>query len=90
MQNNQEVKEPTMPKEDEMKKEKKMRTVKLVNFDDLTTDEKLGVSNNGYGKEYASYIVIEDENGKRIYSDAMEPEDATFFRDLSWIIEELK
>ena len=67
-----------------------MRTVKLVDFDALSEEEKEFQPNNGAGKEYASYIVIEDEKGKRIYSDAMEPEDATFSRDLSWILEELK
>lgn len=43
--------------------------------------------NNGGGKEYASYLLIEDEAGRRVYSDAMEPED--FYRDLEWIKTEL-
>ena len=44
-------------------------------------------SNNGSGKEYASYLVLYDAQGQFIemFSDAMEPEDATFYRDLSWI-----
>jgi len=75
---------------DEIKKERTMRTVKLVSFEQLSEEEKEFQSNNGFGKEDASYIVIEDEKGKRIYSDAMEPEDAKFGRDLSWILEELK
>lgn len=66
------------------------KIVKRLYFKDLTEEEKLNVSNNGSGKEYASYISIEDDKGKRIYSDAMEPEDATFGRDLNWILTELK
>lgn len=62
---------------------------KMVSFEDLTPEEQESQPNNGTGKEYASYIVIEDSDGKRIYSDAMEPEDASFIRDLSWIIDEL-
>lgn len=45
--------------------------------------------NNGGGKEYASYLLIEDEAGRRVYSDAMEPEDCRFYRDLEWIKTEL-
>ncbi len=68
-----------------------MKTViRQVSYDELTQEEKeSGLSNNGSGKEYASYIIIEDVDGKRIYSDAMEPEDSRFFRDLDWIIDEL-
>ena len=66
-----------------------MKKVKLARFEDLTEIEKENASNNGSGKEYASYIIIEDESGRRVYSDAMEPEDCTFSRDLSWIIKEL-
>jgi len=66
------------------------KTVEIVDFDDLSAEEKKYASNNGSGKEYASYLIIEDEYGRRVYSDAMETEDATFRRDLSWIIEELR
>ena len=57
-------------------------------FEELTEDERKSVSNNGSGKEYASYIRVEHD-GKTILleSDAMEPEDAVFFRDLSWIMD---
>lgn len=41
--------------------------------------------NNGGGKEYASYLVIEDGEYRKVYSSAMEPEDAQFHRDLDWI-----
>ena len=49
------------------------------------------LSNNGAGKEYASYI-IEKVDGKivRVESDAMEPEDARFSRNLNWIVGALK
>ena len=68
-------------------------SVKLMTYEEvmqleLTENEKY-LSNNGSGKECASYIVIADRKGRRIYSDAMEPEDARFDRDLSWIVEEL-
>ena len=65
------------------------KVVTVVQFEELTDLEKDSVSNNGCGKEYASYLIIEDENGRRVYSDAMEAEDATFNRDLSWIRDEL-
>ena len=47
------------------------------------------LSDNGWGKKYAHYIVIEDDDYKAVYSDAMEPEDCTFGRDLKWIVDEL-
>lgn len=64
--------------------------VKTAKFEDLSKDEQEDQPNNGAGKEYASYLVIEDKDGRRVYSDAMEPEDARFCRDLSWIVTELK
>jgi hypothetical protein len=44
-------------------------------------------SDCGCGREYASYLVLYDAQGQfvQMYSDAMEPEDATFYRDLDWI-----
>lgn len=36
------------------------------------------------------YLVIEDGDYKKVYSDAMEPEDVKFYRDLSWVAEELQ
>ena len=63
-----------------------MFEVKALNYEDLSETEKEDVPNNGSGKEYASYIKV-IHNGETILldSDAMEPEDATFGRDLSWI-----
>lgn len=58
----------------------------MVRYDMLSEDEKLGQPNNGAGADMATYLRIY-HNGNLIdtYSDAMEPEDARFFRDLSWI-----
>ena len=65
--------------------------VDLIGFDDLSDDEKESVPNNGYGKEYASYIKV-IHNGDVIFlkSDAIEPEDKSFWRDLNWIIDALE
>jgi len=56
-------------------------------FKDLTDYEKEGASDCGSGKEYANYLFVDFEDGKmrEVYSDAMEPEDCLFIRDLSWI-----
>ena len=63
-----------------------MFDVKIENFEDLTEDEAKDVSNNGCGKEYATYLRVLF-NGKTILlkNDAMEPEDVSFGRDLYWI-----
>ena len=55
-------------------------------FGDLTEDERENALDNGSGKEYAGYIRV-THGGETILlkSDAMEPEDASFGRDLSWI-----
>ena len=63
---------------------------RICNFEELPEwVDKNDLSNNGAGKEYSNYIIIEDRNYKAVYSDAMEPEDKCFYRDLSWIVEEL-
>ncbi len=60
--------------------------VTLVDADDLTEEELEGQPNNGHGKDYANYLkVIHKDHVKDIYSDAMETEDVTFYRDLGWI-----
>lgn len=59
-------------------------------FDDLTEEEQENAPDNGSGKDVATYIRITDNDGSRVYSDAMEPEDVTFYRDLSWIVSELE
>ena len=63
-----------------------MLTVTSPDFKELTEDEKNSVANNGAGKEYASYLRVEhDDKTILLENDAMEPEDASFSRDLSWV-----
>ena len=70
-----------------------MYQVVRCNYNDFTEkeQEEWCHSDNGCGKEYASYIV-EKENGKIIdvHSDAMEPEDVSFYRELNWISDSLE
>jgi hypothetical protein len=55
-------------------------------FEDLTEDERASASNNGSGKEYAGYLLVKRNGGTVFFeNDAMEPEDARFSRDLSWV-----
>ena len=65
--------------------------VTMPEFGELTESEREMVSNNGSGKEYASYIRVV-YRGETIYleSDAMEPEDCRFTRDLGWIVGALR
>lgn len=66
-----------------------MKQVRMIDYDDLPEGEKEYQSDNGCGKEYARYLVFEI-GGKTVYrSDAMEPEDARFYRNLSWIQHDL-
>jgi hypothetical protein len=60
--------------------------IEFPSFDDLSDSERENVSDNGCGKECAIYLRV-SFNGKVIAleSDAMEPEDVTFGRDLNWI-----
>lgn len=68
-----------------------MLKITIESFKNLSDEEKENVSNNGYGKEYASYIRVTYQSAQiALESDAMEPEDATFYRDLSWIPELLE
>ena len=61
-------------------------TVTIESFEDLSNDEQEMASDNGYGKECAYYIrVCHDGNTILLESDAIEPEDKTFCRDLSWV-----
>ncbi len=65
--------------------------ITVCDFEQLPTwAVQQGLSSNGSGKEYANYILIEDEDRRVCYSDAMEPEDCKFTRDLSWIVTELR
>ena len=75
-----------------MKKPKRVKKeggVKIINVDYDKLPEEVdrdSLSDNGAGKEYASYFLIyHNDKLIRCESDAMEREDAVFFRDLSWI-----
>lgn len=66
--------------------------VEVVGYDELPKEiEKMGLPNNGGGREYATYILIWHGNELvEWHSDAMEPEDASFWRDLDWITSALE
>lgn len=60
--------------------------VHLITADDLSEEELKVQPDNGSGKDYASYLKIYHKGYVvGIFSDAMEPEDARFLRDMSWI-----
>lgn len=63
-----------------------MLKISIEQFDDLSNDEKECASDNGVGKECASYLRI-CNNGQTILleSSAIAPEDVSFYRDLSWV-----
>jgi hypothetical protein len=64
-----------------------MLEVKVIHFDDLTEEEQSMQPNNGQGKEYANYVkLIHNSETIMILSDAIEPEDASFERDLSDVV----
>ena len=60
--------------------------VEVISYDELSEDEQRIAPNSGSGKDVATYMRITYEDGdSHVESDAMEPEDATFYRDLSWV-----
>jgi len=60
--------------------------IKILNYDGLTEGERAKAPNNGSGKEMATYMRITYAPGiEQTESDAMEPEDVRFHRDLSWV-----
>lgn len=60
--------------------------IKILDYEDLNIDERENVPDNGVGKLLANYLKV-SHNGKVLLleSDAMEPEDSIFHRDLSWV-----
>ena len=63
-----------------------IKSIKVAMYEDLPEDVREYQPNNGCGREWASYLIIEWSDGSiQIESDAMEPEDVKFYRDLSWI-----
>lgn len=68
-----------------------MLKVNRVYFEDLTEEEQEIQPDNGSGKEYANYIKITDGTETiMILSDAVEPEDATFSRDFSDVVDAIE
>lgn len=63
-----------------------MFKIELVDYEDLTEDQREIVPNNGCGKEMANYLKMTCGNDSIIISDAVEPEDATFRRDFNEVI----
>lgn len=62
--------------------------VEMCDWDEITDEEKENFlfSNNGCGKENATYLRISrDGVVTDIRSDAMEVEDANFYRSLRWV-----
>jgi len=63
-----------------------MLKVTYERYNDLSKGETYDVSNNGHGKEYAGYLRVTHKGDTILLeSDAMEPEDCTFSRDLNWV-----
>lgn len=68
-----------------------MLKVNVVSFQELTKEEQELQPNNGRGKEFASYIKMTDGSETvMILSDAFEPEDGTFRRDLRCVVDAIK
>ena len=67
------------------RKEVEMK-VTIIDYEDLPEGEGDNQPDNGCGAEDASYLRVEIPGEVTVfYSDAMEPEDATFYRDLRWV-----
>ena len=65
-----------------------MIKIEQLRYEDLTPEQQSEASNNGSGKEFAGYLKVTfGDQILGLFSDAMEPEDACFFRDLSWVTE---
>ena len=65
--------------------------ITIENYNNLNPDEQSHTSNNGIGKIYANYLRIKYKDKTiALYSDAIEPEDTSFHRDLQWIKTELE
>ena len=63
-----------------------MLEVRIEQFGNLEPDELKKMPDNGSGKRWASYIrMIHDKKTILLVSDAMQPEGATFRRNLDWI-----
>ena len=70
-----------------------MYEVIQCSYEDLPEEvnKEWGLSDNGSGKDCATYIIQKvDGEIISVESDAMEPEDASFGRDLGWIKQALE
>lgn len=63
-----------------------MFQVTIVSYEDLSKQQQELQPDNGVGKEDANYIRVKYDNVEIIFSDAVEPEDATFRRDFNGIV----
>ena len=64
----------------------KIKSVKICGYNKIPANRQEEQPSNGCGKEQATYLVIEwDDGAIQIQSDAMEPEDCRFYRNLSWV-----
>jgi hypothetical protein len=64
-----------------------MIEVLLQSYENLSEEEKMVVSDIGFGREGAAYIrVVHGGKTISLNSDAMEPDDCTFHADLNWIV----
>lgn len=61
-------------------------SVNILLYDELSGEDQKRVPNNGVGREAAQYMEVHHNGGRiALASSAMEVEDATFTRDLSWM-----
>jgi hypothetical protein len=68
-----------------------MLKITIESFDDLSEEERSRAPNNGVGKQWANYLrVTHDSDTLLLKSDAMEPEDTTFTRDMSWVVDVIR
>jgi hypothetical protein len=61
--------------------------VELQEFSQLSDAEKMAMPDNGNGKKWANYVRV-TYKGQTLYleSDAIEPEDKSFGRNLHWVL----
>lgn len=63
--------------------------LETLTYEDLTEEEREDAPNNGHSAVAARYLRVQFSPDEKpvVYSDAMEPEDATFLRDLNWVLD---
>lgn len=66
----------------------KLEVITNEDYNNLTNQEKEDIPNNGAGAEYANYVRVKyDGETLFLINDAIEPEDATFKRDLRPLVD---